>query len=95
MSKEITIKAIESDSSFADSEKKVLIELVKIAVQHIAIVSTQELIEYTNCSRTSVYMALKKLQNEGVITKLHNKLNSYQIQKDKIDFLVSIYNNKQ
>lgn len=94
MDKQVIIKAVESNQTYTQSEKKILIELVQISVGNIAIASAKELIKKTSCSTTTTYIALKGLQNDGVITKIHNKSNSYELNADKIEFIVNVYQNK-
>jgi Fe2+ or Zn2+ uptake regulation protein len=95
MDKQIIIKAIESNQTYSESERKVLLELVRISVENIAIASVKELINRTGCATTTVYTALKGLQNDNIIMKIHNKSNSYELNMDKIEFIINVYQNKK
>lgn len=95
INKELLIQAIPHSELYTESESKILQEFVKIAIEEKIIVSAKYLIKLTGLSVTTVYTSLRSLQKDGIIIKLNNEVNSYEFNKEKINQLIQLYQNKQ
>ena len=72
--------------------------LVGLSVEDVANVSCAYMMKNTSLSRPSVYLNLKKFENEGFIARIKNtgsKQNSYKLNLEKLDYIVQLYQNKK
>lgn len=89
MNKTTTIEAILKSDLYSNSEKKILIELVKISIDLVAVSSVKSLKEKTGLSTTTTYTSLNSLKRRGVVILNSYERNSYTLNEKEILRLLS------
>jgi predicted transcriptional regulator len=95
LNKTSLIEAIQRVRFFTTVENNILQELVKIEENKIAFIRAQDLKEKLNVSRTAIYSSLKNLQLKGCINKSHSLKDSYELNEEKLQSTIDIYNYKK
>jgi len=88
------IEAIESCDLYTKKQKLVLSALVEASINNIAKISPRTLSEITGATQPVVYKAVRRFQEENILTPLetpNNKLGIFQLHKDKLDELAQIH----
>jgi hypothetical protein len=95
---DMTIKAINDSDLFTQKQKNVLATLVAVAVDNVAYISVPSISKAIKLAPNSTYIVLRSLENGGYISRKRDqsqKNNSYNINKEKLDWLVKIYKKKK
>ena len=96
--KQILIHAIESYDIYSPNQRKILILLVNTSVNELSSISIDYISKTTNVSKPNVYQNIKKLEKDEIITRIRQvgaKLDSYQLNKEKLDYIIQVYQNKK
>lgn len=91
-------KAINDYDLFTHKQKKVLTALVAVAVDNVAYISASSISKAIKLALNSTYVVLRSLENEGYISRERSKpqkSNSYIINKEKLEWLVKLYEQKK
>ena len=97
MQKDMIIKAIDDYDMYSNNQKKVLKTLVAVSLDNLACVSVSSISEATKIAANSIYVTLRKLENNKCITRERpsgQKTNAYRINMDKINEILNIYKKK-
>ena len=94
-SKKMLKKAIETSGRYSANHIKVFDTLVDYAVGDKVFLPVKEIQKKTNMKRSSIYFALNNFQKDGLLVKDKTQMGALVFQKDKIDFLISLYKKKQ
>lgn len=84
-------QAVEEYGKYTDNQSKVLCALVENAVDNLVYTPVVKLNKQTGVLRPSIYAALKALQLDGVISKDITIKGAFQIQQEKINFILNSY----
>lgn len=98
MDKTLLLKAIEDFEPYTKSQRNMLKILVGLSVENIANASCTYLMKNANLSRPSIYLNLKKFEKEGFITRIKktgSKQDSFQLNSEKLDYILQLYQNKK
>jgi predicted transcriptional regulator len=87
--------AIETSGRYSANNIKVFETLADYAVDGKVFLSVKEIQKKTNMKRSSVYFALNNFQKDGLLVKDKTQMGAFVFQKEKIDFLISLYKKKQ
>lgn len=96
--REKIIKAVSDYDVYSNNQREILKLLVKTAVNGLSAISIEYISNTTNISSANVYTNLSKLRKDGVIEKIRSpgsRLDSYQLNQEKLDYIVQLYQNKQ
>lgn len=92
------LEAIEEYSPYTKQQRELLKLLVILAVDGVVTIGTPYLAERTGLSRPSVYLNLNKFCRENLLVKVREpgaRQDSYQIQEEKFERILQVYNNKK
>lgn len=96
--KNLLLLAIENCDLYTLKQRQLLKVLVGLSVNNIVTTDTKFLTEKTQLSRPAVYLNIKKFCQEGLATTIRQaggRQNSYQLNQEKLDYIVQLYQNKQ
>ena len=96
--KSLLLLAIENCDIYTLKQRQLLKVLVGLSVDNVVTVDTKFLTERTQLSRPAVYLNIKKFCQEGITTTIRQaggRQNSYQLNQEKLDYIVQLYQNKQ
>jgi Fe2+ or Zn2+ uptake regulation protein len=96
--KDLLLEAINSYEMYSNTQNALLKILVMLEINNVASVGIQYLMTQLKLSRAQVYNALRNLQNDDAITKIrlkNTKQDSYQLNQEKLDYIVQLYHNKK
>jgi len=94
----LLLRAIEDYEPYTMPQRAMLKILVGLSVEDIANVSCAYMMKNTSLSRPSIYLNLKKFQNDGFITRIRktgSKQDSYQLNLENLGAILQLYQNKQ
>lgn len=92
------LEAIDHYDVYSKNQKKILKTLVAVSLDSIACISVNSISEATKIAPNSIYIALRKLENDGCIKREREKgktTNVYKVSLDKIKEIKSIYERKK
>lgn len=98
MEKTLLLKAIEDFEPYTKPQRNMLKSLVGVSVENVANASCAYLMKNSNLSRPSIYLNLKKFEKEGFITRIKktgNKQDSFQLNEEKLNYIIQLYQNKK
>jgi len=95
LNKDYLTEAIQKVSVFTTVENNILQELLKVEENNVAFMRALDLKEKLNVSRTAIYYSLRSLQFKGYINKLHNLKDSYELNQEKLQSVLDMYNHKK
>jgi Fe2+ or Zn2+ uptake regulation protein len=87
-------EAIKSLGRYSPNHVKVFFMLIDCAVDNKVFLPVKEIQDKTGMKRSSIYFALNTFQKEGILIKDKTEMGAFVFQKDKIDFMVSLYKKK-
>lgn len=98
MDKTLLLKAIEDFEPYTKSQRNMLKILVGLSVENVANVSCAYLMKNANLSRPAVYLNLKKFEKAGFIARIRksgSKQDLFQLNSEKLDYILQLYQNKK
>jgi Fe2+ or Zn2+ uptake regulation protein len=98
MDKTLLLRAIDDFEPYTKSQRSMLRILVGLSVEDVANVSCAYMMKNAGLSRPSIYLNLKKFENEGFITRIKNtgsKQDSYKLNLEELDYILQLYQNKK
>lgn len=98
LEKTLLMRAIDDYGIYTVAQRTVLKTLVGLSVGDIANVSCAYLMEVANLTRASIYLNLKKFQNDGFITRVKktgSKQDIYKLEFKNLNTILQLYQNKQ
>ena len=84
-------QAVQEFGKYTDNQSKVLCFLVENAVDNLVYTPVTKLSKKTGVTRPSIYSALNVLQIDGIIHKDQDTKGAFNIQQEKIDFILNSY----
>ncbi|MEA0970618.1 hypothetical protein Megvenef_00585 [Candidatus Megaera venefica] len=69
--------------------------LVDIAINNVVNAKVKYIETSTGVKAPTVYFALKTFLKDGLISKDANNINAFVLNKEKLDYIVQLYQNKQ
>ena len=93
MQKDLLLKAISNIGLYTHSESAILKKMIEISINNIAVIQAKDLKSQIPLSHTAIYSSLKTLQLKGVITKLQSQPHSYELNQEKLEYAVNLYQN--
>jgi Fe2+ or Zn2+ uptake regulation protein len=93
MQKDLLLKAIPSIGLYTPAESAILKKMIEISINNVAVIMAKDLKKQLSFSHTAVYSSLKTLQLKGVITKLQSQPNSYELNQEKLEYALNLYQN--
>ena len=88
------IEAIKNCELYTKKQKLILSALVEVSIDDIAKISPRTLSEITGATQPVVYKAVKRFQEESILTPIdtpNKKLGIFQLHKSKLDEIELIY----
>lgn len=98
MKTNIILEAIDNYDIYSKNQRKILKTLVAVSLDNLACISVNAISEATNIASNSIYVALRKLENNKCIDRERGsgqKTNIYRINPEKIKEIVTIYDKKK
>ena len=98
MNDETLLEAIKDYSFYTAKQRKVLILMIKLAVDDIVTVGSEFLEKKAEVSHPTMVNILKMLQQEGIISRfrmVNTVKDSFKIDRTALDKIVKIYSAKQ
>jgi len=95
--KTLLLKAIEDFEPYTKSQRDMLKILVGLSIENVANASCNYMMKNTGLSRPSIYLNLKKFEKEGFIIRIRktgSKQDSFQLNSEKLDYILQLYQNK-
>ena len=96
--KQNLIHAIENYDIYSLNQRKILALLVNVSINHLASVSIDYIAKTVSVSKPNVYQNIKKLEKDETIVRIRQagtKVDSYKLYKEKLDYILQVYKNKQ
>jgi hypothetical protein len=93
MQKDLLLKAVPSIGLYTPAESAILKKMIEISINNVAVIMAKDLKKQLSFSHTAVYSSLKTLQLKGVITKLQSQPNSYELNQEKLEYALNLYQN--
>lgn len=96
--KHILTPAIESYDIYSITQRKILSLLINTSVNGLSEVSTEYISKTTSISKANVYQNIKKLEKDKIITRIRKdgaKVDSFQLNSEKLDYILQLYQNKK
>ena len=96
--KHILTHAIESYDIYSISQRKILSLLINTSVNGLSEVSTEYISKTTGISKANIYQNIKKLEKDKIITRIRKegaKIDSFQLNSEKLDYILQLYQNKK
>jgi len=87
-------EAISTSGRYSPNHIKVFGTLVDYSVDDKVFLPVKEIQEKTDMKRSSIYFALNNFQRDGLIVKDNSQMGAFVFQKEKTDFLISLYKKK-
>jgi len=96
--KQSLIHAIEDYDVYSLNQRKILALLVNVSVKQLASVSIDYITKTVRISKPNVYQNITKLIKDKTIIRIRQKgtkVDSYELCKEKLDYILQIYQNKK
>jgi hypothetical protein len=96
--KPLLLAAINACEMYTKGQKDILKILVGLCIDDVVTVGTTYLSEKTGLSRASIYLNIKKFTQEGLIIKIRKlaeRQDSFQLNSEKLDYILQLYQNKK
>lgn len=96
--KKLLIAAIDAYSLYTIKQRSILKYLVNLSINGEVKFNTSEASKDLELSRAAIYLTLDKFKKESVLNKKEGnteRINSYILNNDKLDYIVQFYYNKQ
>lgn len=96
--KQNLIHAIEDYDVYSLNQRKILVLLVNVSVNQLASVSIDYIVKTVGISKPNVYQNITKLAKDKTIIRIRQKgtkVDAYELCKEKLDYILQIYQNKQ
>jgi len=93
MQKDLLLKAIPNIVLYTPAESAILKKMIEISINNVAVIMAKDLKSQLFLSHTAVYSSLKTLQLKGIITKLQSQPNSYELNQEKLEYALNLYQN--
>lgn len=96
--KKILIHAIESYDIYSLNQRKILALLINTSVNELSSISIDYISQTTKISKPNVYQNIKKLEKDKLITRIRQegaKLDSYELNREKLEYILQLYQNKK
>ena len=84
-------QAVECYGKYTENQTKVLCALVDNSVENQVFVHVTKLYKQIGVTRSTIYATLNVLQIDGVLIKKDNSKNLFNINQEKIDFIIKSY----
>jgi len=96
--KKLLLTAIDSYSLYTEKQRNVLKYLVNLSIDGEVKFNTSEAAQDIQLSRAAIYLMLDKFKGEDLLRKKEGKrerINSYILNNDKLNYIIQFYYNKQ
>jgi biotin operon repressor len=96
--KHILTHAIESYDIYSIRQRKTLSLLINTSVNGLSEVSAEYISKTTGISKANIYQNIKKLEKDKIITRIRKegaKIDSFQLNSEKLDYILQLYQIKK
>ena len=84
-------QAVEYYGKYTENQAKVLCALVDNSVDDQVFIHVTKLYKQIGVTRSPIYATLNVLQIDGILIKKDNSKNLFNINQEKIDFIIKSY----
>ena len=92
------ITAIDDFDMYSFNQRETLKVIVNTAVNNLSSISANYISQVTKISEPNVYSNLRKLQKDNAIKKIRTtgtKLDSFELNPEKLEYILKLYQNKK